>query len=165
MILSLFGKSSSSIIRKDYSRSPWPAGYSKFLLGFRIITSMYEMPFSKLVAAWMSLAIIVQDNWQGSGNNQEEMWWKNRTYNGLTFSRQTPVSTKYIRCWKTSMFLREHVFWSAFNTYPIRQLHLYELPLLIQMCWQLCPWAHGSKPGKGRIKVSIKLLLHGSWEL
>lgn len=30
--------------------------------------------------------------------------------------------------------LPEHVIWSAFNTYPTRQLQLKESPLLIQTC-------------------------------
>lgn len=47
---------------------------------------------------------------------------------------------------KSPKSLREHVFWSAFSTYPTRHLHSYESPLLIQTCWQLFPCAHASEP-------------------
>lgn len=46
---------------------------------------------------------------------------------------------------KSPKSLREHVFWSAFSTYPMRHLHSYESPLLIQTCWQLFPCAHTSE--------------------
>ena len=47
-----------------------------------------------------------------------------------------------------SKFLREHVFWSVFKTYPTRHLQVYDSPLLTQICWQSCPWEHVSEPEK-----------------
>jgi hypothetical protein len=43
-----------------------------------------------------------------------------------------------------AIFLREQVFWSAFNMNPVRHWQVYEFTLLTQMCWQLCPWGQKS---------------------
>lgn len=52
--------------------------------------------------------------------------------------------------WKV---LREHVFWSAFKTYPTWHSQRYESSLWTQMCWQSCPFAHKSNPVKKQLHI------------
>lgn len=78
-------------------------------------------------------------------NSWDLNWFKLKT---ISWHSQYTDTITYVE--KKSRSLREHVFWSAFNTYPTRHWQLYESPLLIHICWQSCLWAQASEPGDNR---------------
>lgn len=106
------------------------------------------------------LSLWTQMCWQSCPFAQKSNPVKKQHHIWLTYTDDTIQSTSIVKnsplvyekqtYWDLS-FLREHVFWSGFNVYPILHLHMYESPVLKQMCWQSCPWGHVSEPGRKKL--------------
>lgn len=106
------------------------------------------------------VALLAQPNnpdWPVVANNSVSTDFASPRHNDLLVNLMIALSLP-----ENSMFSGEHVFWSAFKTYPVRHLQTYESSVLTQMCWQPCSGGHESDPEKETLPYWTHTLL---WNL